>query len=47
MKDIDGIEKQLSEVNDYHSNLLEQNPEERYKKLDQIEEALQNISLNI
>ena len=29
------------------SNLLEQNPEERNKKLDQIEEALQNISLNV
>ena len=28
-------------------NLLEQNPEERNKKLDQIEEALQNISSNI
>ena len=28
-------------------NLLEQNPEERNKKLDQIEEALQNISLNV
>ena len=28
-------------------NLLEQNPEERNKKLDQIEDALKNISLNI
>ena len=28
-------------------NLHEQNPEERNKKLDQIEEVLQNISLNI
>ena len=28
-------------------NLLEQNPEERNKKLDQIEEVLKNISLNI
>ena len=28
-------------------NLLEQNPEERNKKLDQIEEALRNISLNV
>ena len=28
-------------------NLLEQNPEERNKQLDQIEEALQIISLNI
>ena len=28
-------------------NLLEQNPEERNRKLDRIEETLKNISLNV